>query len=514
MSSDYQNNAYIAALPPALSRPDWMERLDSRPDWNESERSLPHQDRYACALRLLRFFNAGQRQVDFARGFDAVLREGYRGRDDGTQAHEVRMLAIATAREAGELKVPGRPVVIRNASSSALIGMPGMGKTATLNRILSRYPQVVRHPDGQEQIVWVKLECPAMGSIRQTCRDFLKMVDSLLGQTTYQKLWFGKHVSDDDLMDAMVTVANIHSIGCLVIDEIQHLGKTGDEQHVLMTFLTTLINKIGVPVLFVGTMSAFERFSKTGRMGRRAISPASAVWPQFAAHNDQWRTFVSELWEYQWTAEYTPPTPELFDALHRRSQGVVDVVTKLWFAVQAAAIDENESTEGEVPERITVELIDEVADEHLKPMEGLLKAIRENDAAAIAKYEDASIRDVASWSSYRDRDGPVLDRKVEADGAEPAEKGWAHIGQHCTSVRDNLEWRGLDAAATEEVMRRTTAALAPPDARNLGQYFAKIDEVIAEIAAENEAARQGRKRDAAPHDPKPTQNGDGLAAAA
>lgn len=513
MSSDYSNNAYIAALPPTLSRPDWVERLDSRPDWDESERSLPHQDRYLCALRVLRFFGAGVRQADFARGFDAVLREGYRERDDSTQAHEARMHAIATAREQGELKVPGAPIIIRHASSSALIGMPGMGKTQTLNRVLSRYPQVVRHSDGQEQIVWVKLECPAGGSIRQTCRDFLKMVDSLLGRTTYQKLWFGKHVTDDDLMDAMVTVANVHSLGCLVIDEIQHLGKTGDEQHVLMTFLTTLINKIGVPVLFVGTMSAFERFSKTGRMGRRAISPASGIWPQFKAHEDQWRTFVSDLWEYQWTAEYTPPTPELLDALHRRSQGVVDIVAKLWFAVQAAAIDDNEASEGEAPERITVALIDEVADAHLKPMEGLLKAIREDNKAEIAKYEDAAIRDEEFWKSLRDRDGPVLNGRTKTAEAGQVEKGWSHIGPHSATIRDNLEWRGLDEATTEEVMRRATAALAPPDARNLGQYFVKVDEVIAEITAERVAAPQGKAPRAVPPG-EGQEDGGGLAAAA
>ncbi len=485
MSSDYENNAYIAALPPSLTRPEWVQRLNFKLSRDEAERKLSHQERYLCALRVLRFFRAGARQADFARGFDAVLREGYRGRDDSTGAHEVRMHAIASARETGNLQAAGAPIVIRNASSSALIGVPGMGKTATLERVLARYPQVVRHNDGQVQVVWLKLECPPLGSIRQTCKAFLKMVDAVLGQTTYQTLWGGKHVSDDDLMDAMVAVANIHSLGCLVIDEIQHLGKAGDEQHVLMTFLTTLINRIGVPVLFVGTMSAFERFSKTGRMGRRAIGPASAVWHQYQPRDDQWQTFVRELWEYQWTAEYTPPAPELLDALYARSQGVVDIVTKLWFAVQATAIDDNEASGGEVPELITVKLINDVADVHLAPMERLLKGIRENDLKVIAEYDDVRPRNEVFWTSLKDRDGPVLNRHMKTEEADDESKlGPAYIGQSSAVVRDNLEWREFDEKKIAEVMRRTSAIVGPPDSRNIGQYFARIEEVIAEVEAE------------------------------
>lgn len=485
MSSDYENNAYIAALPSTLTRPEWVRRLNYTPYRDEAERGLPHQDRYLCALRVLRFFRAGARQADFARGFDAVLREGYRGRDDSTRAHEARMHAIASARESGDLKKVGTPVVIRNASSSALIGVPGMGKTATLERVLARYPQVVRHDDGQVQIVWLKLECPALGSIRQTCKSFLKMVDAVLGQDTYEKLWGGKHVSDDDLMDAMVAVANMHSLGCLVIDEIQHLGKSGDEQHVLMTFLTTLINKIGVPVLFVGTMSAFERFSKTGRMGRRAIGPASAVWHQYQPGEDQWQVFIDELWEYQWTSTYTPPTPELLAALYARSQGVVDIVTKLWFAVQAAAIDDNEATAGEVPEVITVKLINDVADVHLAPMERLLKGIRENDLKVIAEYDDVKPRNEAFWISLKDRDGPVLNPRMKIEEVDEAEKlGPAYVGQASAVVRENLEWREFDEKKTAEVMRRTSVLEGPPDNRNIGRYFARMEQVIVEMDAE------------------------------
>lgn len=489
MSTDYESNAYIDALPRPLSRPEWVAFLNSVPEPVGDERTLPHADRYLCALRVLRFFRAGARQARFARGFDATLREGYLGRVGGTRAHEARLDAVASAREAGGLLEPGAPVVVRNAMSSSLIGVPGMGKTATLDRVTSRYPQVVRHEDGETQLVWLKLQCPALGSIKQLCRDFFKGVDGLLGAKTYETLYSARHLTDDDLMDGMVAVANMHSLGCLMIDEIQHLGKAGDEEHVIMTFLTTLINKIGVPVIFVGTMSCFDSFSKTGRMGRRAIGPASAVWSAYPETDGQWRRFVEELWEYQWTAERTPPTPELLAALHDRSQGIVDVVTKLWFAIQVTAMDDSEGPAGDKLESITVDLINEVAYRHLKPMAELLAAIRSGDPDEIAKFDDMADRNEAFFQTLRDRDNDRLNEALKSDEDKASIRtGPAYVGQCASMIRENLEWRRFDMGKITEVMRRTSEIEGAPASANLIAYCATLERVVAEA----EPVRTGR----------------------
>lgn len=520
MSADYESNAFIDALPAPLSRPEWVSVLNSIPEPVAEERALPHSDRYLCALRVLRFFRAGARQAEFGRGFDATLREGYRGRIGGTQAHEARLHAVASAREEGGLLRPGAKVVIRNAMSSSVIGVPGMGKSATIDRVTARYPQLVRHEDGEVQIVWMKLQCPTLGTIRQMCRDFFKGVDALVGGRTYEKLYSGRQLSEDDLMDGMVTVANMHSLGCLLIDEIQHLGKAGDEEHVIMTFLTTLINKIGVPVIFVGTMSCFESFSQTGRMGRRAIGPASAIWPAYPETDGQWRRFLQELWEYQWTAERTPPTPELLAALHDRSQGIVDVVTKLWFAVQVAAMDDSEAG-GDERELITVDLINEVADRHLKPMAELLAAIRSGDPDEIAKFDDMADRNEAFFQTLRDRDNDRLNEALKSDEDKAAARtGPAYVGKCSSTIRENLEWRKFDMAKITEIMRRTSEIEGAPAPENLIRYCATLERVVAEVEAEpvrtGRAARPTKEEVEAtlvPGDQR-REDGDGLAAAA
>ncbi|QCB43629.1 ATP-binding protein [Sphingomonas sp. PAMC26645] len=481
MTDDYAGNRYIDALPRPLSLHDWVLALNSLPSRDEDERALPHEDRYLKILRLTRFFRAGARQAEFARGVDAVLREGYFGRDGSNRSHEARQHDVATALEAGDLLSPGSPVVIRKADSSCLIGLPGMGKTLTLDRVLGRYPQVVRHDDGEVQIVWLKLACPPRGSIRALCADFFMEVDGLLGQTTYKTLFGGENASEESMMSHMVVVANRHSIGLLVVDEIQHLGKAGDEEHLLMTFLTTLINKIGVPVLFVGTMSAAERFERTGRMGRRAIGLASAEWPRFERTDGQWRKFVRELWGYQWTGVPTPLDDALIDALHDETQGVVDLVVKLWIAVQVRVIDDNKASGGDEPEIITEKVIREVAAKHLAPMRKLLEALKGGKPGEIAKFEDIVPMQRAFWKSLREADGPLAGIDADADG--PGRSGPAHVGQNAAIVRENLEWRKLDEATIADVMRQASEALGPPDNRNMPAYFAKVDDILTGMQA-------------------------------
>lgn len=281
-------------------------------------------------------------------------------------------------------------------------------------------------------------------------------------------------------MEGMVAVANLHSLGVLVIDEIQHLGKAGDEEHRLMTFLTTLINNIGVPVLFVGTMSAFERFSRTVRIGRRAVGLTSDVWENFAFEDPQWSHFIKKLWEYQWTSEYTPPTEEMLKLLHDRSGGVIDVVLKLWFAIQVTLIDQGETRGGLWRESIDEDVINKVADRHLKPLQGFLDAVRSDDPRRLREFDDAAPRNQEFLKSIREIDGPIVgELGMEDFAGDRTRNGPAYIGQCASVVRENLEQR-FRADEIAELMRRTNKRLAPPSTENLGMYFRLLDDVISE----------------------------------
>ena len=45
-----------------------------------------------------------------------------------------------------------------------------------------------------------------------------------------------------------------------------------------MTFLTQLTNQLGIPVVFIGTLSVLPQVQRTARMARRSVGPACALW--------------------------------------------------------------------------------------------------------------------------------------------------------------------------------------------------------------------------------------------
>ena len=104
-----------------------------------------------------------------------------------------------------------------------------MDKTTSIEAILSLYPQVILHNRYCEndfsftQIVWLKLDCPFDGSIKGLYLNFFQAVDDLLG-TRYYDNYAGGRKTVDELLPRMALVASLHSIGVLVIDEIQHLS--------------------------------------------------------------------------------------------------------------------------------------------------------------------------------------------------------------------------------------------------------------------------------------------------
>ncbi|MEI2614896.1 MAG: ATP-binding protein [Methylotenera sp.] len=61
------------------------------------------------------------------------------------------------------------------ARSLSLIGCSGSGKSTTLNRILATYPQVIFHEKYNfTQIVYLKLDCPHDGSLKNLCYHFFR----------------------------------------------------------------------------------------------------------------------------------------------------------------------------------------------------------------------------------------------------------------------------------------------------------------------------------------------------
>ena len=80
-------------------------------------------------------------------------------------------------------------------------------------------------------------------------------------------------------MPSMAAVGAMHGLGCLIIDEVQHLSvaKSGGATKML-NFFTELSNTMGIPVILLGTPQSLDVLGSEFRCARRATGhPLDAI---------------------------------------------------------------------------------------------------------------------------------------------------------------------------------------------------------------------------------------------
>lgn len=383
---EYQDNPFIARLPPLLSQRDMLTALATHPEFDERERSYPAQLRKHCIMRLGRYFEPLERQLQLAERFGMLLRQGYVGRNPLTHDYIRHLQNGAERIEAKSLHIAARHPVENTAASFAITGCSGIGKSKSIEKVLHQYPQCIQHSDpfSLVQIVWLKLDCPHQGSPKQLCINFFSAVDRLIG-TNYFNAYGSRRAGVDEMMVHMAHVANLHALGVLVIDEIQHLNKTKIGPDTLLNFLVTLVNTISVPVILIGTLSAVPMLQGNFRQARRASGLGSLVWDRLPKAK-AWNYFIERLWKYQWTRDNTPISQEILDVLYDESQGILDVVVKLFMLAQLRVVGIGD-VRG-TPETMTPQLLRKVAREDFRIIRPMIDALRTNDTKALLKYDD------------------------------------------------------------------------------------------------------------------------------
>ena len=280
----------------------------------------------------------------------------------------------------------------------SLVGISGSGKTSSLVRVLETYPQVIYHEQQNFfQVAYLKIECPSNGDLESLCLNFFSAVDGVLG-TDYERRYAKQRLSVPKMLALMRQTANNRAIGILVIDEIQRLSQVrsgGKEQ--MLEFFVELVNTVGIPIVLVGTPKARPIFELELQSGRRSAGLGSIYWETIQQNvakssgkepNLNWTRFSDNLWKHQWLKHGDDPlTDEIRDCWYNLSQGVLDIVVKLFVLAQLRAIANKK-------ERITVGILKSVYKQELKPVHPMLDALRSGDADKIVKYSDMRVVDL------------------------------------------------------------------------------------------------------------------------
>ena len=396
-----KNNPFIEALPLILEPQSFINILSGKVEFSESDKNASASLRSHMLVGLMNnFFQPITRHVQLENKISILLREGYVGRNINDDNLIMKLQEGYQAIQNGELASFSFKQRESTASSLAFIGCSGSGKTTTINRILATYPQCIYHPKHNfTQIVYLKIDCPHDGSLKSLCMHFFRAIDKVLG-TNYEKKYGQKRHSIETLLPIMAQLSNFHAIGLLIIDEIQHLsiGKSGGAEKML-NFFVTLVNTINLPIIMIGTPKARFIFEGDFRSARRGAGLGSIFWEQMKSEDNtitsdrriiksEWNAFTDKLWKYQWLkkADITL-SEEIRKKWYELSQGILDIVVKLFVLAQFRAIDSG-------LERITVKVLEKTYEEDLKPIHPMIRALQSRNANRIAEYSDLVIPDI------------------------------------------------------------------------------------------------------------------------
>ena len=385
--AEYEGHPLINALP-AINSPEKTAELVRRtPIICPEEVALPAYIRRHAMLRIMdRFLFPTKAHLQLEQTISSMIRQGYLSRNIKDKTYQETLNRTADFKQNAKRNAGNEALV------SSVIGCSGAGKSTAVEAILADYEQVIIHPTYQHvQLVWLKVECPHNASVKSLCINFFRAFDTALDNNNlYEKTYVKARSNAEFLLGDFAKVAALHSIGLLVIDEIQHLERsTAEASDTILKFFVQLTNTIKLPILFVGTPKAYELFSPTMRSARRASQFGSINWSRFNTTNNtgkgsEWDRFFTRLWSLQWFKLTQPLTDEIKNLFWDYSQGIAHVAVTLFYLCQTRAI-----TVGR--ELINKDLIDTVFNDELHMIRPMIRALQSGQQKAIDDFGDLEI---------------------------------------------------------------------------------------------------------------------------
>jgi len=380
----YRGNPLIAAAGQIRSEDEWLETLSSLPAIDAAERSLlPHERIHVATSVFSEVFVPRPAVIDLAMNIDLMLRQSYVQRNPLNGAR-TRLLATLPTTEA-EIEAIVKACAGKRIITSSLAGVSGVGKSTAIERILATYPQLVFHEeDGLTQVMWLKLDVPANGSIKQLALAFIAELEAVLGEKLPIKV--GDSTSVNTLLLHMMRLSANYSIGLLVIDEVQNLAaKKSEGREVMLNVFQEICNTIHVALFVIGTTKALELFATGGRIERRMTAFGSYVWDRLQ-DDDEWNAMLEAFWYYQLTDQDADLTEDIRAFLYDATQGIVALLPALLNLAQNRAILAQKPT-------VTLDILAWVLAQRFKPMHRALAALRSGDVARQAEFEDLYSQD-------------------------------------------------------------------------------------------------------------------------
>lgn len=353
-------NPYVEALPALPDDVELARALKRLPRFDPRERELPHTVRIQLLDGLQELVVPLPRLVRLARAVIKMLRTGYKRRRPFSAEDNEILRQLYLQQQSGTFVSAAQNG--RGAQHSmALIGSSGSGKSFSLRQIAGLFPQVVYHEElGKWQLPYIFVEMPYDGeSLHTLASQIFAELDRLLPDANYSEK-FGKGMNAERRLATALRVAYEHGVGMIFVDEAQNQKVLGNDpkkrtrrdavksnpksETPLIKLLITQSNISNMPLCMSGTLEMHTlvggtRFSRSRRMSGRG----SAEWLPLEATGllerpGEFELMLSAIWPYCWLQKPVKLTNEWVRVFYKLTQGIPDIMVKLYESSQEAAI--------------------------------------------------------------------------------------------------------------------------------------------------------------------------------
>ena len=393
----YRDNMLIEACGAILSPTEiakGLVHLPPRPSPNDL--ALPaHVLAHAPqALRSMHIPTAAG--LALAQSIDIMIRQGYVDRNPTAATTWQRIYDVPRFANPNAMVAPGATVV----------GPSGTGKSSAIQQALNLKPQLVVHErfphlvGPVRQLIWLKIDVPSSGSLKDLVRAFAHAADRVLGTDYEDRLGKGRD-SADSMARRWLTLIGSHFLGLLVLDELQNLFKietkaarrerSTDRGRPLLRikdddalkFILTVMNGSRIPVLACSTPDGIQAIGTRTAALQRLVTNGRHYIAHAATPDDEFfrKMFFPHLSRYQWLPERLPDTPDVRSTFHRLTGGIARIGVTLWAQANQRAIMRG-------AHGLTLEDLHFTGLDTLAPLQPAIQALLSEDPNRLMLYED------------------------------------------------------------------------------------------------------------------------------
>ena len=412
--SPYGSNILIQRLGPIRSRVDLLKLLMDLPPEPSSVASIPRHERLHHLMLVRDLHLPALTEAELGATIDLLIRPCYRYRDPSRPD----VWSVISGEQQYFPKRSGQP-----ATGAAVVGIPGVGKSEAIIRILCTYPQIISHETfpkmagPHQQVVWQSVDVPASGRAQDLAATLMRAWDKATGNDRFSATLSRERRDGMKMLEEWRQVAVSHFLGALHLDEVQNFFKlstlearkkrksksAGIELSIVedqcLKWILNLMNTWDIPLLVSGTPDGIaaltQRLSNLQRF-------ASAGFHQFdpfeSADCDGFRkVLLPRLAKYQYLAKPIDMDDELALLIFNETAGVYRLIIALWIAAQRVALDRIKTDE------LTLKDFEVAAKTYLAPLRPAVQALHSKDPDRLAKYEDLLPGESNFWSSFWSR---------------------------------------------------------------------------------------------------------------